>query len=289
MSLRVKYYGVRGSIPVSGPGFDIFGGETTCVLLEYQGEKFILDTGTGIRILGADLLREGFGNGKGMARILFTHTHWDHIQGFPFFVPAYIPGNLFEIYGETKTIPTIQDNGKEEMETWTIKKTLHMQQQFMYFPIATHQMSSEITFHELIPGTPLRFGNLEIHTLRMQHPNSTLAYRFSTPEGDYVFATDFEHGNRMESKLAKFAKGAKAIAVDAQYTPEEYEKGKTGWGHSTYAIGAWIAEQGNVQELHLIHHDPTHSDADLKAMEASAKKIFPQTVAIPQGYEYHIS
>lgn len=288
--MKITYYGVRGSIPVSGVQFDKFGGETTCVAIETRENIFIIDSGTGIRLLGTDLLKREFGKKDkgGKAHILFTHTHWDHIQGFPFFVPAFLPWNSFQIYGETKNIPVHYDSLDGELETWSIEKTLQMQQTFMFFPISTHQMSSKLSFHEISAGDTLEFSDVKVSTLSVQHPNSTLAFRFSTKSGDYVFATDFEHGNGMEEKIIEFARGAKAIAVDAQYTPEEYAQGKTGWGHSTYEIGAKIAKEAGIEELHLIHHDPGHIDSTIDEIEKQAKKHFPNTVAIPEGHVYEI-
>lgn len=282
MSLKIKYYGVRGSLPVSGSDFSAFGGNTTCCYIEHKNTKIVIDAGTGIRVLGLDLMRSDLPKNGGELHMLFTHTHWDHIQGFPFFVPAFLPNVTLDVYGETKTVPGL--DGADE--TWTIEKTLKMQQHFIYFPVGTKYMSSNKTFHEITPASKFRLDEVEISCFALHHPNSTLAFRFDVGGKSFVFSTDVEHNEDMIERLAKFCHGADVLAYDCQYTEAEYAAGKIGWGHSTYERGIEICNRGSVGALHMIHHDPLHTDKTLQLMEAEAKKLFPAAMMIPEGFEH---
>lgn len=287
MGLTVKYYGVRGSIPVSGPDKIKFGGNTTCVFVRCGDEKFIIDSGTGIRTLGADLLNDGFApDDNGSARILYTHTHWDHIQGLPFFAPAYIPTNRFEIYGEKKKIMSMDENGNQRPEEWSIQRALMMQQHFMYFPVDLNIISPGVSFHDIEAGQNFTFGDVSLKTLKMRHPNETVGYRFEYNNRVFVYATDVEHIGDMSEQLIEFARGADVLAYDSQYTPEEYEAGKKGWGHSTYEVGADICERAGIPVYHLIHHDPAHSDEVLEKLEKKARERHRESYLIPEKFEF---
>lgn len=281
MSLQIKYYGVRGSLPVSGPEYSRFGGNTTCCLVRHKDTRIVIDAGTGIRILGLDLMASDLPRKGGNLHLLFTHTHWDHIQGFPFFVPAFLPNVTLSVYGETKTVPGL--DGSEE--TWDIERTLRMQQHFMYFPVGTRYMAAGKTFHAITPYSRFRIGEVEVSCFALHHPNSTLAFRFDADGKSFVFSTDVEHNEDMTKRLAVFARGADALAYDCQYTTAEYEAGKAGWGHSTYDSAIEICKRGNVRSLHMIHHDPLHTDNTLLQMEADAKSKFAAATMIPEGYE----
>ncbi len=289
MTARITYYGVRGSTPTSGPGFEKFGGNTTCLFVETEKVKIVIDAGTGIRLLGLDLMTSEFGKGQGELNMMFTHTHWDHIQGFPFFIPAYIPGNKIHIYGEEKAIRIKQENGDEKEEAWNIERTLYMQQTFMYFPASTANMAGNFEYHTIAGNQVLEFDGLTVKTLSMHHPNNTLGFRFDFENGkSFTFCTDVEHVNKMDQKIMEFAEGSEALAYDSQYTPEEYEDGKIGWGHSTYIHGSQIVKAGGIKEYHMIHHDPIHDDTFLSDLEASAKKEFAKTLMVPEKYSFEI-
>ncbi|MDH4263558.1 MAG: MBL fold metallo-hydrolase [Spirochaetia bacterium] len=282
MPIHIKYYGVRGSTPTPGMQYDKYGGNTTCVYIKIDGQHIIIDSGTGIRNLGLDLLKI-FPKEGGHAHILFTHTHWDHIQGFPFFVPIYMPSNKFDIYGETKVIPANNRN-----ETWTIENVLSMQQNFMYFPVRIKDLPSNLNFHELKPEVIINPGSFEIHCKRLRHPNDALGFRFNYNKKSYVYCTDIEHSDAMTEELVKFAMNADVMAYDCQYTPEEYTASKIGWGHSTYEVAAEIAIKANIKHVHMIHHDPMHTDTFLQDMEKSARKLFKNMIMIPEGFSFDI-
>lgn len=282
--LKIKYYGARGSLPVGGADFSRYGGNTTCCYLEHDDTRIVIDAGTGIRMLGLDLMRSDLPKAGGTLNMLFTHTHWDHIQGFPFFVPAFLPNVDLSVYGQAKTVPGL--DGQEEV--WTIERALKMQQHFIYFPVGTKNMASSKSFHEITPESKLKFGDIEVSCFALHHPNTSLAYRFDVADKSFVFSTDVEHNGDMIERLAKFCHGADVLAFDCQYTVAEYEAGKVGWGHSTYEHGIQICKAGGVKALHMIHHDPLHTDKTLDQMEADAKKLFPAADMIPEGFQFEL-
>lgn len=282
MPLQIKYYGVRGSLPVSGADFTRFGGNTTCCFLKYKDTKIVIDAGTGIRLLGLDLMATDLPKTGGKLHLLFTHTHWDHIQGFPFFIPAFLPNVELSIYGETKTIA----NPDGSTEVWDIERVLRMQQHFMYFPVDTKYMASNKKFHAIDAGSRFQIDEVAIACFALHHPNSTLAFRFDVEGKSFVFSTDVEHNDDMIKNLAIFAQDADVLAYDCQYTTAEYQAGKIGWGHSTYDSAIEICKRGNIKNLHMIHHDPLHTDKTLLSMEEDAKSKFPTATMIPESYEY---
>jgi ribonuclease BN (tRNA processing enzyme) len=146
-------------------------------------------------------------------------------------------------------------------------------------------MASVKTFHTITPKSRFRIGEVEISCFALHHPNSTLAFRFDVDGKSFVFSTDVEHNDDMIKGLSAFAQGADVLAYDCQYTTAEYNAGKAGWGHSTYESGIEICNRGNIRNLHMIHHDPLHTDNTLLAMEADARSKFPAATMIPESYE----
>ncbi len=291
MDFQVKYYGTRGSIPVPGRDFEIFGGNTTSVLVMDKDTVIIIDAGTGIRNIGADLIKWGLAGKKDFTvHILFTHSHWDHIQGFPFFVPAYFPNIHFHIYGATKLIPRKPElqQPAENIKTdrWDIKKTLSFQQCFQYFPVRIDQMSAHFTYHEVTPGSPLTIDHIKVDTLHLNHPNESIGYRFFLTNGSFTFCSDTEPSPESNENIIRFADKSNIFAYDSQYLPEEYENGKKGWGHSTYMVGAEISRRASIKEYHLIHHDPAHNDKFLIDLQEKASLEFPASTVIREGMEF---
>ena len=281
MQTKVTYYGVRGSIPTSGAKFDKYGGNTTCLTIQIGNQRLIIDAGTGIRKLGQEIMNESFSETNKL-RIIFSHTHWDHLQGFPFFTPAYIPTNHIEFYGESKNFEMMDEKGNKFLDTWSIERTLQLQQSFMYFPVDTHNMASQKTYFNLAGEKEYQLGPFKFKTINLHHPNNTIGFRFEFDHGSFCFCTDVEHTPEMIERLITFTKGADVLAYDCQYTPSQYEA-KKGWGHSTYEIGARIVKEAGVTELHMIHHDPEHDDAMLDLMEGAARKHYHNTTAIKEG------
>ena len=224
------------------------GGNTTCVEIQTGQETFIIDAGSGLRELGRELMKGPCGRGQGILHLFFTHAHWDHIQGFPFFVPAFIPGNQIFIY-------SIHD----------LKSTLVDQQRSPTFPVPFSTMPATMEFIPLQPGQPFSVGDVKINTIETVHPGKAYAYRFEDEYSVFVFASDAEYKQLDEPgyrPYLDFFKEADVLIFDAQYTlPEALQK--IDWGHSSALIGADMARLAGVKKLVLFHHDPTYSDAQL--------------------------
>ncbi|MBF0502766.1 MAG: MBL fold metallo-hydrolase [Candidatus Riflebacteria bacterium] len=251
----------------------------------------IIDAGTGIRLLGLELLKGDFGKGKGVAHVLFTHTHWDHIQGFPFFMPAYVGQkdasgqriesacNLLNLYGSSD----VDDR---------LEATLRGQMEHFYFPVDLNYLNAAIKFHP-INAKAFNVGSTKVIARRLIHPNGVLGYRFIDGNKILAVATDCEHpGDGMiDPNVIELAQDADLFIYDAQYTPQEYNPadcglsgpGKKGWGHSTPIEGARIARTANVKRLILTHHDPLHNDDMIRSMEKLAQEQFPNSTAAYEG------
>lgn len=271
----VRFWGTRGSIATPGPSTIEFGGNTSCVeVVTGAGQRFIFDCGTGARLLGNHLL--GQKHRPITATILLTHTHWDHIQGFPFFAPLFIPGNVFQVLG-----PTGANNSLPEV--------LSGQMEYTYFPVELGQLGAKIEYQDLTEGTR-DLGGVRISAQLLNHPASALGYRIEADGASVLYLCDHEpyweplwlsgsQPGRMESILhdgdrrhAEFMQGADVVIHDAQYTPEEYPNRKN-WGHSTWSYATQIAAAAGVKRLILTHHDPTHDDAFLTAVEQKAQEL----------------
>ena len=272
--MKIKYYGVRGSIPTPGPHTVKYGGNTPCVAIWSADNLVILDGGTGLRVLGDELMNTSFGHGQGQGTFLFSHLHWDHIQGFPFFKPAYIPGNFFKLYGPSHVDQTLED-------------AMRQQQQYQNFPILMEDMPATFTFTELTEGQILDINGVEITNRRLNHPGGVFAYRISSQGKSVVYATDTEHYSALDPRVLELADHAEVLIYDATYTPEQY-KNHVAWGHSTYEEGIKIAKAAHVRGLHLFHYDPSHSDETVDAIVKRARKDFPNTFGAREGWELNV-
>lgn len=262
--MHVRFWGTRGSIPTPGPRTAIYGGNTSCVEIRTaDGTTLVLDCGTGIRELGLDMLR----NRKGPHRIhlLIGHTHWDHIQGFPFFTPAFLPGTELNIYGSAAFQRSLEDS-------------LSGQMQYSYFPVKLDDLASRLHYTELEEGF-FRIGDILVETQYLNHTAPTIAYRISSDGATIAYVTDHEpfwnspgpafHHPGDQLHIA-FLKDADLVIHDAQYTSEEY-KTKLGWGHSPVDYVTDVSVAAGVSRLALHHHDPTHDDEMVKRMEDSQR------------------
>ncbi len=269
----IKYYGVRGSLPTPGKETIKYGGNTTCLSIRVGGRQYIVDGGSGLRLLGNDLMSQAFGKGKGEAVFFWTHYHWDHLQGFPFFVPNFIPGNQFTHYGPPR-----------------LAEILKRQQEFITFPVEFDKMPSRHIFKETKPGQSISVDSLMVTSCAMSHPGGGNMYRFAQGNRSFVLATDFEHSeNGWNQDVLKLCQGANLLIFDAQYTPEEYAQGRKTWGHSTWVKGIELAQAAGVRRLHFFHHDQMHSDRFLeRKILAPARKIFPRTELAREGWEVAI-
>jgi phosphoribosyl 1,2-cyclic phosphodiesterase len=267
----IRFWGVRGSIPVPGKNTIEIGGNTSCIEIRVGSEILVFDAGTGLRQLGSQLMREL----PVVARMFFTHLHWDHIQGFPFFLPAFVKGNRFDLFGAIKI-------------TSTLAETLSGQMNFPNFPVSLNEMAAQMNFHDLREGEAVACGNAVITNKQLNHPGGVFAYRVDFGGHSVVIATDTEHFACLDRKLVDLAEGADILIYDAMYTPEEYQGSeevspRTGWGHSTYVEGIKVARAAHVRKLILFHHDPDHDDATIRRIESQARQMFPETQSAYEG------
>jgi CheY-like chemotaxis protein len=273
--MRVRFWGTRGSIATPGPGTTHFGGNTSCVeITTNSGELLVLDCGTGAHPLAACLMADA--KKPINVNILIGHTHWDHIQGFPFFSPAFVEGNTVAIHGP-------------EGSHGSLHEVLGGQMEFTYFPVELKQLPATITYHDLTEGIHT-IGKVRVAAQFLNHPAMTLGYRIEADGVVVVYLVDHEpfsaelwrageeHG-RIESILhdgdrrhAKFMADADLLIHDAQYTPEEYELKKT-WGHSSYDYVVQLAAAAGVTRLALTHHDPSHDDRFVADIEGRARSL----------------
>ena len=267
---KVKFWGVRGSIPTPGPTTVFFGGNTSCLELRADGELVILDAGSGMRPLGHALAEE-FGEGAMNITLLVSHTHWDHIQGFPFFLPAYHAKNRVRILG--------YEGARDGLAA-----TLAGQMESPYFPIALKQMPGNILIEEL-KEMSFNVGPIRVEACFSNHPGICVGYRLFTSSGSVVYLPDNEsfnehtasaHGDALprtiEEKLAKFIEDADVLITDAQYTAEEYKE-HVGWGHGCVDDVVRLAIAGRVKRLYLFHHDPAHDDRMISGMLMHAREL----------------
>ena len=272
--MRIKAWGVRGSIPTPGPTTVEFGGNTSCYEVRAGGALLILDGGTGLRLLGQEVLREM----PLEAWMFFSHVHWDHIQGFPFFTPAFVRGNRIHLHGGLNVSRTLEE-------------TLAGQMDYPSFPVHLTEMGASLSFHDLAEGETVKVGpdrEVTVTNARGNHPNGVYAYRIEHGGKSLAYVTDSEHYSIVDPKLRRLVQGADALIFDAMYTPEEYagEAGgppRTGWGHATFVAGCELAKAAGVGRLILHHHDPAHTDAMVREIEARAQALFPATVAAREG------
>ncbi|MBI2193387.1 MAG: MBL fold metallo-hydrolase [Planctomycetes bacterium] len=283
--MKLKFWGTRGSIPSPGPDTVRHGGNTPCVEVRCDGTLLIFDAGTGLRVLGNHLLRASRGQPI-KAHLLISHFHWDHIQGFPFFVPAYIPGNHLTIYGS-------------EGITQNLEALLAGQMAADYFPVELREMASTREFHSLSEEEFFIEG-IRVRTRFVNHPGMALCYRVDHGGRSFCYVSDNEPqyylirhsedngaiskrlmmdiaGGRlglsnMDDGLVSFIRDVDVLIHDCQYTPEEYSR-KVGWGHSFYHFPVEVALQANVRSLLLFHHDPTHDDAQVDRIVESCREV----------------
>lgn len=265
MEASVRFWGVRGSVPTPGPATATVGGNTSCVEIRAGDDRIILDGGTGLRGLGDELARAS----PVRASILFSHVHWDHIQGVPFFAPLFRSDAVVHLYGSP--------------ESETLEDALTRQMTGPAFPVPLSSLPSRLIFHPVVPDAPLWIGAMRIWPRPLNHPNGVFAYRIEAGDASIVYATDTEHyPDRIDDDLVDLARGADMLIYDAQYTPDRYAD-RVGWGHSTWLEGVRVARAAGVGRLVLFHHDPGSDDADVAAIEGEAAAALPGTIAAREG------
>ncbi|MFN7139014.1 MAG: response regulator [Limisphaerales bacterium] len=275
---RLKFWGVRGSIPTPGGETVFYGGNTACVEVRSDGEIIILDAGTGIRPLGLSLLEEHKERAMEVT-LLITHTHWDHIQGFPFFLPVYNPKHKIRVLGF--------EGARQGLES-----TLFAQMESPYFPVSLREISDHISVQEL-KEKDFKVGPVRVQAELVNHPGICSGYRIHTSGGSICYLPDIElfqpqraqnsvhQGEKSaeekfaverDEKLVEFIRDAEVLIIDAQYDATEYAT-HVGWGHSCVDDSVRLAIRANVKRVFLFHHDPAHNDEQISRMVAHAREL----------------
>lgn len=276
----VTFWGVRGTLPVPGKDTLRYGGNTNCVTLSISKKYlFIFDAGTGIKSLSTHLIKQG--NLPISAKIFITHPHYDHINGLPFFIPLYLKGNEFEVFGTSSHGINVQKYIEGQMDS-------------VYFPITTKEFSSKITFHNLSEESLTMENGITIDTINLNHPGGCIGYRIIFRNKIFCYITDNEiHPEHSpasseydKSRLINFIQGADMVVIDSTYTDNEYEK-KTFWGHSSISQVVDVLAKAKVKLGCLYHHDPDQTDDDIDIKLNQAQELLKKMNSTTQCIAPH--
>jgi phosphoribosyl 1,2-cyclic phosphodiesterase len=263
--MRIKVWGCRGSIPSPGGDTSKYGGNTTCIEVRLgDGSLVVIDAGSGIRNLGRELVRR---REPRLIHLFLTHAHWDHLQGFPFFLPAYQKGFTLQVWGGPRSAATLRSYLRQQLTP-------------PFFPVKFAELGAAIRFPAR-PATQIRIGGTSIQSIPLTHPDGGYGFKFSEEGRTFVFLTDnelgFSHpGGLREEDYIDAARGADLLLHDAQYSDEEYASRTRGWGHSTYTQAARFAARAGAKRLGTFHHDPDHDDRTIDASVRLCRKVLRQ-------------
>ncbi len=261
MRHEVTFWGVRGSIPSPGSNTAEVGGNTSCVEVRFGDELILLDGGSGLRAFAASLKP-----GPLQATVLFSHYHWDHIQGVPFFVPLFHPETQVTLYGPAG-----------------LRAVLSRQMSGPTFPVGLDALQARIDYRIIEPGDTFEVGPAQVRTMALSHPGGAVAYRLDHEGKALVYGLDHEHDDpAVNQRLAELAVGADLQIFDAMYSPQEYPQ-RVGWGHSTWREGVRLAGRAGVRHLALSHHDPGRTDEQVCDLEADAQEELAGAFAAREG------
>ncbi|BDA73141.1 beta-lactamase domain-containing protein [Rivularia sp. IAM M-261] len=239
--------------------------------MQVGGKRLVFDGGTGLHVLGQSLLRQM----PATAHIFFTHSHWDHMQGFPFFTPGFVRGNHFCIYG------AIAPDGS------TVEQRLNDQMLHPNFPVPLQIMQADLDFYDVAPGEPIKIDDIVVETAPLNHPGEAVGYRVNWCGGAAAYITDTEHfADHLDENVLWLARNADILIYDSTYTDEEYNSPKSpkiGWGHSTWQEAVKVAQAANVKTLVIFHHDPAHDDDFLDSVGKQAAQKFSGAVMAKEG------
>lgn len=299
--MKVRLWGVRGSIPSPGPETVRYGGNTACLEVRTDNRIIIIDAGSGIRPLGDHLMAHDLPKGPLKVDLFFTHTHWDHILGFPFFTPIFVPGTEIDIYGPVS------------YESESLEKAIGGQLKYRYFPVRSNELAAKLRYHTLSETSWYLTNNVKITTKILNHPVSCMGYRFDTPEKSFCTLYDmepyynlFSFDNKTEAqpdiieegdkavrdetdRIVEFMRDADLVIHDAQYTKEEYESSRRGYGHSFPEYAIDNARKAGVKHLVLFHHDIRRTDRELDLWQKEyAEQTSPRVTLAQEGMEWDL-
>ncbi|MCX8071187.1 MAG: MBL fold metallo-hydrolase [Candidatus Binatia bacterium] len=278
--LKLRFWGVRGSYPTPGASTARIGGNSVCMEVEAGGVSLAFDAGTGLIALGQRLVKE---RTRGTVHVFLSHYHHDHIEGLRFFQPAYHPNWRTVVYGPA--LPGAR-----------VEQALSLSMAPPFFPVALHELSGVVKLHSLHHGQEVRLGTKPAVKVRLfvsrAHPKLGVGlYRVECAGNRVVYATDIESARGGLEDVVTLARGADVLVHDAQYTDEEYRdalRSRVGWGHSTVAMACEAARLAGVRRLVLYHHDPSHDDATMRALDRDARRLFRASVIAREGMEIEV-
>jgi len=272
MAIRLKFWGVRGSIACATPQHMKYGGNTSCIEVEAGDYRFVMDAGTGIRPYGNAFLKAGLK----CSHLLLTHTHWDHINGFPFFVPAYNPECSIHIMAGH-----LKGRGDEG-----IQDILSTQMHNPMFPVPLEAMQAKLRFEDFDAGDTFALpSDIRVRTAPLNHPNGATGYRIEHQGAAICYITDTEHvPGQLDENILGLIEGADLVIYDSTYTEKEFPA-KVGWGHSTWEQGMKLCRAANVKRHAIFHHDPEHDDAFMDALAKEAEAAWEGNFVSREGME----
>lgn len=270
MALKVKFWGVRGSIACPSPNHIKYGGNTSCLEVIAGDRRLVLDAGTGVRGLGQTFLKDDVSQ----IHLLLTHTHWDHINGFPFFVPAYDPSRSVHIMaGHLR-------NGEG------IQNVLAAQMDNPMFPVPLSAMQAKMRFEDFEAGDQFNiYDDVHVRTAPLNHPNGATGYRVEYQGHAICYVSDTEHvPGKMDQNILGLIEGADLVIYDSTYTEEEFPS-RIGWGHSTWNEGVKLCREAGAKSMAIFHHDPEHDDDFMDKLGEEALKEWDGTFVAREGME----
>lgn len=265
-AFEVTFWGTRGSVALAGPDTAVYGGNTPCVEIRAGDQRFVLDAGTGIVPLGRALKQEGVAQ----VTLLLSHLHHDHIGGLPFFAPLHDPSVAVEIWFGSR-------------EGVGARESLDQVFRPPFFPLPLSDMAPHILHRGFRAGDTLRFGDVTVHTMALNHPGGCTAFRFERAGASLVYATDVEHlAAEPDPAMIRFAAGAELLIYDTMLSEQDATR-CVGWGHSTLAGGGALAAAAGVARLAAFHHSPAHDDRRLAELEAALQERLPASFYAREG------
>lgn len=275
MSFKIKFWGVRGSIACPSAKYVSYGGNTSCVEASLGGQRIIFDCGTGLRNLGHYFIRK---NAK-RAHILLSHTHWDHINGFPFFTPAFRSNCSFTIMA-----------GHLYDKDVGVRDVMAGQMTQPMFPVPIDAMEAKLDFENFLAGDSFNLArDVKITTCRLNHPDNATGYRIDYQGAALCYVTDTEHViGKPDENILGLIEGADLVIYDSTYTDSEFER-KAGWGHSTWQEGVRLCQAANVKRMAIFHHDPDHEDGFMEQLEAEAQFLWNGAFAARENMRIYLT